>query len=215
MRGKRKFIKRRSWGSEGVLIEDTEFVLGVPLQKQVANRCKTGNPVVVEWGCGRGHSIADLARNNPRAKLYGFSKESYREWNKLLNKDPKNAKKQNTNLKFIHAEADDFFRYFKDNSIDIMFSKLGLCHLANFSQYLREVVPKLKVGGIIITDTPTLASGYHNLIGFSKSKTKKRKQPFFELDKKGFYAVEVEAYTLPTYTVEYAHNGTVLIRRTK
>ncbi len=115
--------------------------------------------VVVDWGCGTGRAISSLAiKFKENVHAYGFSKDSYKEW-----EDVREAK-------LIHAPAEDFFRYFKDESIDALYSHLGLVHMAPLGfdvdyglrtkaiDYIAKVFRKISRGGLIAFDAP--ASGF-------------------------------------------------------
>ena len=101
-------------------------------------------PVVVDWGCGKGIAITELAEKIRQAQCFGFSKEFYEDWT------------GNNRVKFIHGVAEDFLRYFKNNSIDVAYSFFGLLHSSgNPRTVLRnvlQVISKLKVGGKLIME---------------------------------------------------------------
>ena len=166
---KQSYIQRIPWFSDSTQLKHVEKVLTFPIQPTIAKLCKTTSPTVVDWGCAKGVSSGELARNNPNAKVYGFSKESYKEWNRLLNKDAENSNKPNKNLRFIHNEANDFFKYFKKESIDFLFSHFGLFHLRDVPAYLIRLVPKLKKGGIIVTNCSNPGETYSQLKNASKT----------------------------------------------
>ncbi len=80
--------------------------------------------------------------------VYGYSDCSYKEW------------RNNRWVKFVHAPTEDSLRYFKDNSLDMVFSHLGLVHLEKkLPAYLEGLAKKLKVGGRIII-YPPVSSGF-------------------------------------------------------
>jgi len=114
---------------------------------------ETGRPaVVLDWGCGRGRGISGLAKKyGPNIKAYGFSKDSYKKWLKI------------DDVKFIHATAEDLFRYLKNDSVDLIYSRLGLSHLFPSTakskhdleiieygtQYIEKLLKKVRKGGKI------------------------------------------------------------------
>ena len=140
----KKFAKRTLsgqtyWPVEFSGIHAVEASMDFPIREFIKNKYAAGNnkPVVVDWGCGSGCAIQQIARQIPKAKCIGFSEKRYLEWNK------------HSDAEFIQAVEKDFFRYFKDNSIDFLFSHLGIEHLKNPAEYVQKIIPKLKVGGTI------------------------------------------------------------------
>ena len=112
--------------------------------------------VVVDWGCGTGRAISSLAiKFKENVHAFGFSKDSYKEWEEVRE------------AKLIHAPEEDFFRYFKDESIDALYSHLGLVHLAPLGfdadyglmakaiDYIARVFRKISRGGVMAFDAPT------------------------------------------------------------
>lgn len=102
--------------------------------------------VVLDWGCGKGQAIDELAKGQP-VHAYGYSVDSYKEWN--------NSK----NTKFIHSTNEDLLRYFKDGSIDIIYSYLAMAHMFSKSiesrkskraiNHICSLTRKLSKGGIL------------------------------------------------------------------
>ena len=80
---------------------------------------KKGEPVIVlDWGCGRGNTITGFAKEyDSKIKAYGFSKDSYKEWQKI------------DNVKLIHSTDMNLLRYLKNNSVDLIYSRFGLYHM--------------------------------------------------------------------------------------
>ncbi|MDO8427619.1 MAG: class I SAM-dependent methyltransferase [Candidatus Diapherotrites archaeon] len=113
--------------------------LNYPIQEHIEHLLKRRkNPVIVDWGCGAGTAITTLAQQFPKARCYGFGDQRHPEW------------KTNEHAKLIWAPAEDFRRYFKDNSIDFMYSHLGLTHLHN-PVYVIGLLKKLRTGGTLVT----------------------------------------------------------------
>ena len=141
--GKRVFIEGGPWGSVSADIGVVERSCG-PIRDAIRERIEAGenSPVVVDWGCGNGTALTQIAREIPAAKCYGLSDQFFDAW------------KENTHATFIHATVDDFGRYLKPNSVDIAFSRLGIVHLNYLEQekQLRMLARALKVGGKIFVD---------------------------------------------------------------
>jgi hypothetical protein len=131
-----------SWPIERTPLRTVMATLRINLVREAEKRAKQKRPVVVDWGCGEGSAITFLAhetkklKNSP--KLYGFSNRAYSTW------------AENQAVKFIHAPAEDFARYFKDSSIDILYSHQSLHHLPE--EYTLSLIPKLSKRGILVTN---------------------------------------------------------------
>jgi trans-aconitate methyltransferase len=100
-------------------------------------------PAVLDWGCGMGTAAIELARSFEKTliNVYGCSDLSYSSWQ---------GTKQ---VKFIHATKEDALRYFKPQSLNLIYSHFGLCHLKDgLRPYLQQWLPKLKVGGKLVTN---------------------------------------------------------------
>ena len=114
---------------------------------------KTRKPVVVlDWGCGEGLAISQLAgKYGKKVNAYGFSKDSFENWTKIRN------------AKLIHATKEDLLQYLKDNSVDLVYSHIGLKYLfpngyrsfvpvEEGVEYLRKLLKKVSPGGKIVFD---------------------------------------------------------------
>lgn len=88
------------------------------------NQGAGGRPIViVDWGCGAGHTLAQLDRwlqemNIPNGKLFGFANEFHVDWLDAP-----------SNLTFILDVADNLHRYFNARSVDFIYSIAGLYYL--------------------------------------------------------------------------------------
>jgi len=142
--GRKRIIGKRGirYGNENTSIEEIESALGYNIRRKIARDRK---PIVVDWGCGKGRSIAEIAQQFRNARCYGFSNQFYRSW--LQNKE--------SGAMFIYSDATRFNKYFKDNSINVIYSHYGLNYADwleyRLVDYLHEhVVPKLKKGGVLV-----------------------------------------------------------------
>jgi trans-aconitate methyltransferase len=138
--GSRKIIKGEEWPLESTGILMLETWLDFPIREFVRNRYATRShrPVVVDWGCGQGQGIEGIAKDIPTARCIGFSDKRYVRWNSVENVD------------FIHRPANDFFRFFKDGSIDFLYSHMGMEHLRDNPAYIQKLIPKLRPGGCML-----------------------------------------------------------------
>lgn len=116
-----------------------------------------GRPVVIlDWGCGKGTAIEQFAKMyGQQIKAFGYSKDSYADWKNVQN------------AKIVHATKEDLLRYFKDRSIDFIYSYSALSHLfpeagnhaASISQavdYLRALLVKVSPCGKVCFELPSL-----------------------------------------------------------
>jgi len=142
--GKRIFVDGMPWPSTHTSIDIVERACG-PIRKALHERIASGEkrPVVLDWGCGDGLAATRIAEEFQGARVVGFSNQFYEAW------------RNNEKVSFIHALADDLPRYFADNSIDIVYSRLGLAHL-NYSgqeSQINSLLRKLRPGGTIFVDS--------------------------------------------------------------
>jgi SAM-dependent methyltransferase len=135
---------RDPWCSESNTLRRVERNFGVSLIKTVKQKLKRKKKLtVVSWGCGKGIADTGLAKRfGSKIRVYGFSDMAYKEWLK------------NNKVYFIHSSQEQFGRYFKDNSIDLLYSHKGLLHVSPLIPYFESLLPKLKKQGILIFDAP-------------------------------------------------------------
>lgn len=142
----------KAYPVENSSINEVEQQTKFPIRKTARKKFKDKNFIVVDWGCGKGQAITDLASEFPNARAYGFSKHAYPEM------------KTNEHVKFIHGEETVFKRYFKNDSVDYMYSNLGLFHVKpDPLKYVIRILPILKKGGILVTTLPFVERDDPNL----------------------------------------------------
>ena len=160
-RFERQFFPRKAaYRYEHSHLSEVEKKLGFPLKKRIAAMIRFApkgyKPVVVDWGCGGGKAAISLGnRFGESARIYGFSHLAYRTW------------LSNDKVKFVHAPAEDFKRYFKENSVDLIYSHFGLYHQPSQS-YLRELARTLRSGGKIVANVP---GGYSQIADIQRDST--------------------------------------------
>ncbi len=98
---------------------------------------------VVDWGCGSGKAISELARLakelSPNLRLIGYSDQIYRDWNEAPE-----------NVTFILDTADQLPGYFNDGDIDLVVSHHGFSKLgADYIGHLRQMHGRMAPHGII------------------------------------------------------------------
>ncbi len=170
-KGRRAAGRRDSWNFESTSLARISEILHVDLVGTVRALQK---PVVVDWGCGYGDAVRELAKDCPHARCFGFSKENYEPWRQLTRDHP--------NLAFVHGHAGQFKRYFRrggKGTVDLIYSHGGLGHVGGsasrvpssgvahweqrgmnlLKRYINEeIVPALKVGGRLIVENVTVIS---------------------------------------------------------
>jgi len=98
-------------------------------------------PVVMDWGCAKGKAAAQLGKKFSETKVFGVSDVAYKSW------------KRSKNVNFIHETKEDALRYFKNGSIDLIYSHYGLSWIKEIDPYLEKLLPKLKKGGKLVSDS--------------------------------------------------------------
>lgn len=144
------FYDRGGWSIEKSRIGRVEKTLKVRIREDIAGRIARGErPVVLDWGCGTGRAIVNLAKTFPQIHAYGFSDLSYGHW------------KGTQSVKFIHDTKERLLRLVKDSSVDLIFSHSGISQIGDgkMQEYLLKLLPKLKKGGILATDHARCVSG--------------------------------------------------------
>ena len=122
--------------------------------------------VVVDWGCGNGETLRGIAKEyGSQIRPIGFASESFPEW-----EPPAKTHAVNEPV-FIQGTAGDFPRIFKKNTVDLIYSHLGIQYLfrpfhpgrknrVNVSRgvnSLKRIIPALSTGGKIVFDCDWLA----------------------------------------------------------
>lgn len=143
-KGKRELFDAGGWLFNSARLSTVERHVGFKIGEHVQELSRQiQSPVIVDWGCGDGRSISEISKLAPSARCYGFSNQYYAKW------------KKNEAVKFIHADTGDFFRYFKDNSINLIYTRLGLVHLLGkpfATNYMTKLIAKLSIEGKLILD---------------------------------------------------------------
>lgn len=145
---KKKIVFRRparAWGFEKTNFNRIDFYFGGALSKEINSLVSSSKSKVriLDWGCGRGVALADLAKILPANKvsLIGFSADTYPEWLSLSKKK---------NIIFLNSSAPVLERYLRSHPVDLIFSNLGLVHLnEGAARHIVALKRALPVGGKI------------------------------------------------------------------
>jgi len=108
---------------------------------------------VLDWGCGWGHATKQLADENARTEVIGFSKDSY---------DPHLSPGKAT---ILNTSQNAFYRYLKSKKIkfDIIYSNLGLTYAENQLAEISKLSEFLQVGGKLFPGFGPLTQTQGNL----------------------------------------------------
>lgn len=155
--GRKTFFPYEKWPNETTRLSDVERRLGIDTESWIARRhALTRRKVrVLDWGCGKGTAITQLAMNNrSMVDAFGYSFERYPAW------------KKNKFVDFIWEDSHRLLRVFRPNSIDLILSNLGIrwmySELAGnpkrailLSAYVKKLAAKLRRnGGLLVAQIP-------------------------------------------------------------
>lgn len=125
----------------------TELGLDIPrwIERRLENKRKLN---ILDWGCGAGTAATQLGEKYGRfIHMYGYGNMPHESWAK------------NAHVKFIWQDQQSMLRYFKDGSLDLIYSRFGLYHtlrpqipLEERMEYWVSLVKKLSTKGLLISD---------------------------------------------------------------
>jgi SAM-dependent methyltransferase len=144
--GKRVVRRTKLYDIEKTKLKTIERRSGFEIRSFIQKRLKAGgfskkNPFVVwDWGAGRATAARKIARLfKGNVAVYGTSDLAYQSWAKVKN------------VKLIHATAEDSLRYFKPESVDLIYSHQALHVLGGGLQsYGEQLLTKLRLGGKLV-----------------------------------------------------------------
>lgn len=135
----------RYWGAGAKSLSDFELKWPI-LSKRIPAE---GNITILDFGCGTGHIISEIARLNPSAKLIGVD---------VSRAALDTARKQAPPAEFFPIEDGAAFPL-PDASVDFVFSSEVIEHVYDTENAVREIARVLKPGGKLLITTP-----YHGLL---------------------------------------------------
>ena len=99
--------------------------------------------VIVDWGCGMGNAIRELAlyyRGHDNVKFYGFGDIYFPDWSRIP-----------TYSNWILDKKENIGEYF-DRNVDLMYSNLGLFHIdhTEFVEYFRTLEKTLSGNALLV-----------------------------------------------------------------
>lgn len=121
----------KDWAIEYSKIDEVNRELGINLKEQInlsMQRNSLGQSdqtMVLDWGCGAGVALFQLGEmfKTDEVKLVGFGNTFYRKWFY-----------DSTDITYIFDDAEHLDLYFKQQSIDVLFSYWGLLHYIGVAQ---------------------------------------------------------------------------------
>ncbi len=141
----KSYRERHPWHKNRSTLNQVETFLGFSISDFISKRSKLlRRPIVVlDWGCGNGRALRDIARKfKQNVKLYGFSKDSFSDWNRSKNQ-----------ITFIQETSENTTRFFSKVSVDLIYSHYGLNHLyeqPKFEKFAGDLIERLSVGGVLV-----------------------------------------------------------------
>lgn len=109
---------------------------------------------ILDWGCGKGATVIDLARQLKEAgitnvQFFGFSDEYHAMWNKAPE-----------TVTFIWDVADHLPGYFDQHPLHFIYSHFGIAHLGmEYYDHLKALVRRLSPDGTIRHNDSEIFSG--------------------------------------------------------
>ncbi len=140
-------VPRRKWHCESSSLYKVSRDLGFDILGFLKHRAEERPSLkVLDWGCGAGAAAEDLAlvarHGKLNAKIYGYSGESWKEWNEI------------SGVTFLHSPARASPSYFPGRGLDLVYSRHGLFHLQGepFRKLISAFAGKLAPGGKMVFD---------------------------------------------------------------
>lgn len=112
------------------------------LELLISNK-RDSYPVVVDVGCGYGHSLTKLSERFSPTDLIGLDIDL-----EMLSESEKRIKKDKVNAKLIHCSSDNV--PLESNSVDLLFCHQTFHHIIEQEKAIEEFYRILKPGGILL-----------------------------------------------------------------
>lgn len=144
--------KKQKWEVFHSRLATAEAQLSFPIQQWLTRRVEqTRAPAtVLDWGCGAGETINELARKTPGIMTYGYDHKHYRSWTR------------NPRVAFIQESPYRMLRFIKNRSMDLIYSNFGLIHFLTtldtpkMVDYIESLSQKLKTEGVMVMHYPSM-----------------------------------------------------------
>lgn len=154
---------------------------------------KENYPVVVDVGCGYGHSLKKLSERFSPKELIGLDIDL-----EMLAESKKKIEKDKVNAKLIHCSSDNI--PLESNSVDLLFCHQTFHHIIEQEAAIQEFYRILKPGGIFLFAESTkryIHSFFIKTLFRHPMHVQKTAQEYIDLIKQAGFSVAEESISYP------------------